>query len=129
MQVHKRQGASSVATAGSLVPEKSGKDRTDRSFEPGERNGTEKAGKREVRGARSFFAEERLSPDTPPVGTVRDFPDVFGVSPEKDTIFHDRIGTPVAIGKRLFVAFPSAVGRCFGRVRYERADGNCEREA
>lgn len=129
MQVHKRQGASSVATVGSLVPEKSGKDRTDRSFEPGERSGTEKAGKREVRGARSFFAEERLSPDTPPVGMVRDFPDVFGVSPEKDTIFHDRIGTPVAIGKRLFVAFPSAVGRCFGRVRYERADGNREREA
>ena len=129
MQVHKRQGASSVATVGSLVPEKSGKDRTDRSFEPGERSGTEKAGKREVRGARSFFAEERLSPDTPPVGTVRDFPDVFGVSPEKDTIVHDRIGTPVAIGKRLFVAFPSAVGRCFGRVRYERADGNREREA
>ena len=82
-----------------------------------------------MRGARSFFAEERLSPDTPPVGTVRDFPDMFGVSPEKDTIFHDRIGTPVAIGKRLFVAFPSAVGRCFGRVRYERADGNREREA
>ena len=129
MQVHKRQGASSVATVRSLVPEKSGKDRTDRSFEPGERSGTEKAEKREVRGARSFFAEERLSPDTPPVGTVRDFPDVFGVSPEKDTIFHDRIGTPVAIGKRLFVAFPSAVGRCFGRVRYERADGNREREA
>ena len=58
MQVHKRQGASSVATVGSLVPEKSGKDRTDRSFEPGERSGTEKAGKREVRG-RGLFLRKR----------------------------------------------------------------------
>ena len=68
MQVHKRQGASSVATVGSLVPGnggvlafsagKSGKDRTDRSFEPGERNGMEKAGKREVRG-RGLFLRKR----------------------------------------------------------------------
>ncbi len=45
-----------------------------------------------------------LSQDTPPVEAVRDFLDVFGASLDKGTVFYDKIGTPIAISKRLFVA-------------------------
>lgn len=45
-----------------------------------------------------------LSPDTKPVDAVKDFLDIFGANLNKGTVFFDKVGTPIAISKRLFVA-------------------------